>query len=62
MAVDDPKTVDVVSVDRATSEVILDVTDHLDWSDQAVHHLVVYKTKAAKTALPLPAPDTRRKR
>ncbi|WP_395732095.1 DUF6572 domain-containing protein [Prosthecobacter sp.] len=37
MAVDDPKTVDVVSVDRATSEVILDVTDHLDWSDEAGH-------------------------
>ena len=37
MAVDDPKTVDVVSVDRATSEVILDVTDHLDWSNEADH-------------------------
>lgn len=37
MAVDDPKTVDVVSVDRSISEVILDVTDHLDWSDEVGH-------------------------
>jgi hypothetical protein len=41
MAVDNPKTVDVVSVDRATGEVVLDITDHLDWSDEKGHIMML---------------------
>jgi hypothetical protein len=41
MAVDNPKTIDLVSVDRSTGEVILDIADHLDWSDENGHIMML---------------------
>jgi len=37
LAVDQPKVVDFVGVDRRTGEVILTISDHLDWEDSEEH-------------------------
>jgi hypothetical protein len=43
MAVDNPRTIDIVSTVRATGDVVLVVADHLPWDD--VHHLDALQTK-----------------
>jgi CRP-like cAMP-binding protein len=40
MAIDDPNIVDIVSVDPA-GNVVLTVSDHLDWTDTAQHQLML---------------------
>jgi len=41
LAVDPPKVVDFVGVDERTGEVILTISDHLDWKDSQEHLLVL---------------------
>ncbi len=44
MAVDNPSIVDVVSVDHPQGFVILDIADHLEWSAEQ-EHLIILETK-----------------
>ena len=37
MSVEDAGVVDILSVDRRAGEVVLTVTDHLDWSESVTH-------------------------
>ena len=41
MSIDQPDVVDIVSVDRMTGQVVLTISDHLDWSDSAAHQLLL---------------------
>lgn len=43
MAVDNPSVVDVVSVDHLKKCVVLDIADHLDWSEEQQHLLTLEK-------------------
>ena len=41
MSVDETQRVDFVSLDPATNEVVLTISDHLDWSDVGEHLLLL---------------------
>jgi hypothetical protein len=41
LAVDQPKVVDLIGVDIATGEVVLTISDHLDWRDGQEHLLAL---------------------
>ena len=41
MAVDQSKVIDLIGVDIATGEVILTISDHLDWKDGQEHLLAL---------------------
>jgi len=41
MSVEETDAVDVISVDKQTGEVILTVSDHLEWSDNLKHQIVL---------------------
>ena len=41
MSVEETDSVDVISVDKQTGEVILTVSDHLEWSDNIKHQIVL---------------------
>src|ERR1022692_1380713 len=41
MSIDQPDVVDIVSVDRMTGQVVLTISDHLDWSDSTAHQLLL---------------------
>jgi hypothetical protein len=41
MSVDQPKIIDFTGVDKASGEVILTISDHLDWQDSPKHQLVL---------------------
>jgi hypothetical protein len=41
MSVEETEAVDVISVDKQTGEVILTVSDHLEWSDNLKHQIVL---------------------
>jgi hypothetical protein len=41
MSVEQPEVIDIVSTDRFTGEVVLTVSDHLDWSDSTAHQLLL---------------------
>ena len=43
MTVDQLGVVDVISTDQQTGQVILTVTDHLDWSDSSEHQNMLQK-------------------
>ena len=43
MAVDNARVVDVVSVSEGAGEVLLDIADHLDWSHERAHLLMLEK-------------------
>jgi len=45
MSVEQPEVIDIVSTDRFTGEVVLTVSDHLDWSDSTAHQLLLGKIK-----------------
>ena len=47
MAVEQADVVDIVSIDPKTGQVILTVSDHLDWSNTA-HHQLILQTKLNK--------------
>ena len=44
MAVDQLKKIDIIGVDKETGEVILTITDHLEWDEQN-EHLLVFQEK-----------------
>jgi hypothetical protein len=37
MSVDQPKIIDFIGVDRVSGEVILTISDHLEWSNSPEH-------------------------
>jgi hypothetical protein len=39
MSVTEPKTVDVIGIDHASGDVVLTISDHLDWEDVTDHLL-----------------------
>lgn len=41
MSVEETSVVDIISTDRATGEVILTISDHLDWGDSIAHQLLL---------------------
>jgi hypothetical protein len=41
MSVEETDSVDVISIDKKTGEVILTVSDHLEWSDNLKHQTVL---------------------
>ena len=41
MSIDQPDVVDIVSVDRMTGQVVLTISDHLDWSDSTAYQLLL---------------------
>ena len=43
VSVEDVGTVDFVGVDKRTGDVVLTVSDHLDWSDTVVHHQLLQR-------------------
>jgi hypothetical protein len=43
VTVQDPKLVDIISVDKQTGNVVLTVSDHLDWSDSIEHQRILQK-------------------
>lgn len=44
MSVDQPDVVDVISFDKNAGQVILTISDHLDWSD-SLQHQTILQTK-----------------
>ena len=44
MAVDNPDVVDAIGIDRDTGDVVLSISDHLEW-DEANEHLLVLQDK-----------------
>ena len=41
MSIEQTDLVDIISIDRVTGEVILTISDHLDWSDCAAHLMLL---------------------
>lgn len=41
MAVDDPETIDILGTESTTGQVVLTISDHLDWSDTIAHQLLL---------------------
>lgn len=41
MSVDQPKVIDFIGVDNSTGDVVLTVSDHLDWKDSGNHQLLL---------------------
>ncbi len=41
MAVDQPKVIDFIGVDKTTGAVVLTISDHLDWEDTTAHQLIL---------------------
>jgi hypothetical protein len=41
VSIEQTDLVDIISIDRMTGEVILTISDHLDWSDCAAHLLLL---------------------
>jgi Family of unknown function (DUF6572) len=43
MSVEQTDVVDIVSIERETGNVILTISDHLDWSDSLAHQRILQK-------------------
>ena len=43
MSVEQTDVVDIVSIERETGNVILTISDHLDWSDSVAHQRILQK-------------------
>ena len=43
MSVEQTDVVDIISIDRETGHVILTISDHLDWSDNLGHQMILQK-------------------
>jgi hypothetical protein len=41
MTVEQTKVIDVISLDKQTGQVILTVSDHLDWNDSTLHQEIL---------------------
>ena len=37
MSISDAGTIDGIGIDKASGEVVLNISDHLDWADQEGH-------------------------
>jgi hypothetical protein len=45
MSVENVEVIDAIGVDRETGEVVLTITDHLDWSTNENEHLMLLQEK-----------------
>ncbi|MGI8772162.1 MAG: DUF6572 domain-containing protein, partial [Acidobacteriaceae bacterium] len=43
MSVDHADVIDIVSIDKAAGEVVLTISDHLDWSNTVEHQTALQK-------------------
>jgi hypothetical protein len=41
MSIEQTGVIDIISTDRLTGDVVLTVSDHLDWSDSTAHQLLL---------------------
>ena len=41
MSIEQTDIVDIISTDRATGDVVLTISDHLDWSDSTAHQMLL---------------------
>ncbi len=41
MSVEQSEVIDIIGINRLTGEVILTISDHLDWSDTTAHQLLL---------------------
>ena len=41
MSIEDPDVIDIIGIDRTTGDVVLTISDHLDWSDSVAHQLLL---------------------
>ena len=41
MAVDNPNVIDAIGTDQTTGEVVLTISDHLEWDDRNEHLLIL---------------------
>ena len=41
MSIEQTDTIDIASIDRTTGQVVLTISDHLDWSDSPAHLLLL---------------------
>lgn len=41
MSIEQPDVVDIISTDRLTGDVVLTISDHLDWSDSTAHQMLL---------------------
>ena len=41
MSIEQTNLVDIISIDRMTGDVVLTITDHLDWSNSVAHQLLL---------------------
>ena len=41
MSIEQPRVIDVIGVDKITDEVILTISDHLDWNNEHEHQLLL---------------------
>ncbi len=43
MSIEQVDVVDIISTDRLTGDVVLTISDHLDWSDSTAHQLLLQR-------------------
>jgi hypothetical protein len=43
MSIEQTDMVDIIGTDRATGDVVLTISDHLDWSDSTAHQLLLQR-------------------
>jgi uncharacterized protein DUF6572 len=43
VTVQDPNLIDVTSIDKQTGDVILTISDHLDWADTIEHQQILQR-------------------
>lgn len=48
MAIDQVNTVDAIGIDKVTSDLVLTITDHLEWTDFEKDHLFLLQEKLNK--------------
>jgi hypothetical protein len=41
MAIDQPKVIDFIGVDKITGNIVLTISDHLDWEDSPRHQMIL---------------------
>lgn len=43
MSIEQTDVIDIISTDRITGEVVLTISDHLDWSDSTAHQMLLQR-------------------
>ena len=41
MSIEQPDVIDIMGIDRMTGQVVLTISDHLDWSDGIAHQMLL---------------------